>query len=61
MRNAIKKQTFCELTAKMSADELEAYVKLVKDPCVICRRCARLASKKRNLCRPRKITKGKKK
>jgi hypothetical protein len=52
---AIKK-SLCELVEEgLLRDQLQYYKKLVKKPKYICRRCGRVARKKRNLCRPEKI------
>jgi hypothetical protein len=52
---AIKK-SLCELVEEgLLRNQPQDYKKLVKKPKYICRRCGRVAHKKRNLCRPEKI------
>jgi hypothetical protein len=52
---AIKK-SLCELVEEgFLRDQPQDYRKLVKKPKYVCRRCGRVARKKRNLCHPEKI------
>ncbi len=49
-------KTLCELEKEglMQAD-LEAYKELVRKGKYVCRRCGRVARKKKSLCRPEKL------
>lgn len=47
-------KTLCELD-KLLKEDLKAYMKLVRDPTHICRKCGRAANSKKLLCKPEKL------
>lgn len=50
------KKTLCELEKiGLIRNDLEGYKKLVRKGKYVCRRCGRVARKKKNLCHPEKI------
>lgn len=57
MAKSIKKTSFCSLSRGMVKDDMTTYLKLVEDPHFICKNCLRVANKKQNLCKPKKIKK----
>ena len=55
MAKSIKKIRFCSLSKGMVKDEMKTYLNLAADPKFICRKCFRLANRRQNLCKPKKI------
>lgn len=50
------KKRLCKLIKKDILDEdMEAFIKLVKDPRFICRKCGRVANSDELLCKPKKL------
>jgi hypothetical protein len=51
-----EKRTLCKLEEEgFIKDSLDDYIKLVRKGKFVCRRCGRVARKKRNLCKPEKL------
>lgn len=51
-----EKRTLCKLVeANYLSDSLDEYLKLVRKGRFVCRRCGRVARKKRNLCKPKEL------
>ena len=48
-------KTLCELAKKLLSEDPAAYGKLVNRPRFLCRHCGRVANKKKNLCKSRKL------
>jgi hypothetical protein len=48
-------KTLCEWNEKKIKNEFIMLVEIVSAPKVVCKKCARAASKKKYLCEPRKI------
>lgn len=52
-----EKRTLCKLEeAGFIKDSLADYIKLVRKGKFVCQRCGRVARKKRNLCKPEKLS-----
>ncbi len=47
-------KTLCDLKKTLKRD-LSAYVKLVREPTHVCRKCGRVANSKNLLCKPTKL------
>lgn len=45
----------CHIKKKAVLDNLEQFSKIVNDPHFICASCMRVANKKKNLCKPKKL------
>ena len=48
----------CHLKKSDIIDNLEAFTKVVDAPKYVCSSCTRVANKKKNLCKPKKLKKG---
>ena len=49
------KKTMCEWKRKDIEENLAELIKIVRKPGFVCEKCARVASSKKQLCKPRKI------
>ncbi|MFZ4524579.1 MAG: hypothetical protein ACOYOE_03285 [Chlorobium sp.] len=55
MNNTTIKKTLCKLDKHDMEESLDTIVKLVAKPHYLCDKCARVAKKKKYLCKPVKI------
>uniref|UniRef100_Q3ASP4 Uncharacterized protein n=1 Tax=Chlorobium chlorochromatii (strain CaD3) TaxID=340177 RepID=Q3ASP4_CHLCH len=56
MKKSAIKKALCKLDKETIEKQMEALMELVAEPRYICRKCARVASTKRHLCKPVAIT-----
>ena len=57
MGKTLEETKFCKLSEKLISDELDTYIALTSKPKYICRKCFRVSTEKKNLCRPEKLKK----
>jgi len=55
MKNTKIKKTLCKLDKHDMEESMDTLVKLVAEPHYLCGKCARVAKKKKYLCKPVKI------
>jgi len=54
----MKSKTLCDISDKLFKENPEMIKELVRNAEFICKRCFRSAKKKKNLCKPEKLTSG---
>jgi hypothetical protein len=54
-KNKAIKGPMCKLRKKVLQDDPESYIKLLKEPHFLCKKCGRVANNKKNICKPLKL------
>ena len=45
----------CKIQGKLMACDMDSYIQLVDNPKHVCKKCGRVANKKKLLCKPKRI------